>query len=89
MRQRRPSYDEPEFDFEHGLPPGREFFRLPELACLWRCHPTHIQRLIDSGELPISVDLRGPGASKSMQRVPRASVVAFLNRRKSGAPTQS
>ena len=81
----KPSYEEPEFDFEHGLPAGREFFRLSELAGLWRCHPTHVQRLIDSGELPVAVDLRSPGTSKSMQRVTRASVVAFLNSRKSGA----
>jgi hypothetical protein len=84
---RKPAYEEPEFDFENGLPPGREFFRLSELAGLWRCHPTHVQRLIDSGELPVAVDLRSPGTSKAMQRVTRDSVVKFLNRRKSGAPT--
>lgn len=83
--RKAPAYEEPEFDFENGLPPGREFFRLSELAGLWRCHPTHIQRLIDSGELPVAVDLRSPGTSKAMQRVTRASVVKFLNSRKSGA----
>lgn len=82
---RKAAYEEPEFDFENGLPPGREFFRLSELAGLWRCHATHVQRLIDSGELPVAVDLRSPGTSKAMQRVTRASVVSFLNRRKSGA----
>jgi len=88
---RRPSYEEPEFDFENGLPPGREFFRLNELALLWRCHPTHVQRLIDSGELAVAVDLRSTGASKAMQRVTRDSVVRFLRARKSGAtfPTKN
>jgi len=85
MRKSPPaSPDEPEFDFEHGLPPGREFFRLSELAGLWRCHPTHVQGLIDSGALAVAVDLRSPGTSKAMQRVTRQSVVAFLNSRKSG-----
>jgi len=78
---------EPEFDFSNYLPAGREFFRIRELADMWRCHETHITRLIESGALVVAVDLRSPGASKAMQRVTRASVAHFLNSRKSGAPT--
>ena len=86
MRKATPTYEEPEFDFTHYLPAGREFFRIRELADMWRCSEPHIHRLIDNGALQVAVDLRSPGASKAMQRITRTSVVAFLNSRKSGAP---
>ncbi len=85
MKNTRPAYDDPDLDLAKGLPTGREFFRLSELAGLWGCHATHVQRLIDSGDLPVAVDLRLPGTSKAMQRVTRSSVLKFLNSRKSGA----
>jgi hypothetical protein len=76
--------DQPEFDFEHSLPPGREFFTLRYLAKLWSCSEDSVQRLIDTGDLPVAVDLAPSSSVKAMQRVTRASVVALLNRRKSG-----
>lgn len=71
-----------EFDFDNELPPGREFFPVRELAALWRCTIKHVHNLIDSGELETTVNLKHPNAKKSMRRVPRKSVVDFLNRRK-------
>ena len=68
-------------DFQDHLP-RIEFVPVFLLAKLWRCHRQHIINLIDSGELKVPVDLRGKASSKSMIRIPRASVVEFLNRRK-------
>lgn len=65
---------------------GRSFdFKLvgvPQLAKEWHCTTQHIFNLIEEGQLPGAVDLRGKAATKTMIRVPRASVVEFLNRRK-------
>ena len=75
--------DHPEFDFEHELPAGKEFFTLRYLARLWDCSEDTVQRLVDTGDLAVSVDI-APSTStvKSMQRITRKSVVDFLNRRK-------
>jgi hypothetical protein len=74
--------DKAGFDFEHQLPEGKEFFTVRQLATLWGVSLNHVSNLIDSGELEVSVDLRGLKSTKALLRVPRKSVVAFLNRRK-------
>lgn len=70
-----------DIDFNAALPP-QEFFPAWQLARSWHCHVSHVINLIQSGELPVGVDLRNKASSKTMIRVPRASVALFLNRRK-------
>ncbi len=71
-----------DLDFEAELPPKMDFFPVWFLAKLWHCSAQHVLNLIDTGEMPVPVDLRGKAATKTMIRVPRKSVVEFLNRRK-------
>src|SRR6266446_5915137 len=72
-----------EFDIDFGqeLPP-QDFFPVWQLAKIWHCSSEHVTRLVESEELPVGVDLRNKASSKTMIRVPRKSVVEFLNRRK-------
>ena len=62
--------------------PAGESFPVHLLARVLRVHRDHVIHLIDSGELKCAVDLRSPGASRSLIRVPRAAVVEFLESRK-------
>ena len=77
----RPSLDQPEFDFEHSLPAGKEYFSLRYLARLWSCSEDNVQRLIDEGELQIAPDLAPMASKHALPRVHRWSVVALLERR--------
>lgn len=70
-----------DIDFQDVLP-QQEFFPVWQLAKLWKANRQHIINLIESGELKVPVDLRGKAATKTMIRVPRGSVIEFLNRRK-------
>lgn len=70
-----------DIDFNAELPPW-EFFPVWQLAKSWNCSREHVANLVESGELPVGLDLRTKGSSKSMIRVPRRAVVEFLNRRK-------
>jgi hypothetical protein len=70
-----------DIDFAQELPPW-DFFPVWWLAKSWHGSDEHVLRLIEKGELPVGVDLRSPGASRSMIRIPRKSVIEFLNRRK-------
>jgi hypothetical protein len=79
---RRSHQEEFDLDFDAELPPKMEFFPVWFLGKLWHCSAQHVINLVDSGELKVPVDLKGKAASKTMIRVPRASVVEFLNRRK-------
>lgn len=79
MRKPPPaSPDEPEFDFSHHLPAGMESFSVRFLAAWFRSSPQHWINLIDQGALK-AADLRGPGTSKSMLRIPRAELIRYLN----------
>lgn len=69
---------EPELDFEHHLPAGMESFTVRWLAAWFNCSAQHWINLIDTGALK-AADLRGPSASKSMLRVPRAELIRYLN----------
>lgn len=75
--------DQTEFDFEHSLPAGKEYFTLRYLARLWDCSEDTIQRLIDTGDLFLAADIAPKTSVKSMQRITRISIVTFLNSRRS------
>jgi hypothetical protein len=65
------------------LPPG-ESFPVRQLAKLLGCNHQRITELIEEGALD-AFDLRVPGASRAWIRIPRASVIAFLEKRSSRA----
>lgn len=69
-----------ELDFDHHLPAGVEAFTVRFLASWFRTSPRHWINLVEEGHLT-AVDLRTPGASKSFLRIPRASLVAYLNKK--------
>jgi hypothetical protein len=74
----------PTSDFDSSLPVGKEYFSMGYLARLWQCSEDNVQRLIDAGDLAVAIDVAPIKSVKAMQRITRASVVAFLNSRKSG-----
>jgi excisionase family DNA binding protein len=61
------------------LPPG-ETFAVWQLAKMLNCHRSHLVHLIEAGEI-VAFDLRGKKASRSTMRVPRNSIVEFLEKR--------
>ena len=72
---------QPEFDFEHELPAGKEWFSVRWLARHWGVSERTITRLIEEGSLRKQIDL-APGESKhALIRVARAALVKFLNKR--------
>jgi hypothetical protein len=66
---------------DYYLPAG-ESFPVHLLARVLHVTRNHVINLIDAGELKCAVDLRSPGASRSLIRVPRTAVVEFLESRK-------
>ena len=78
MRKATPTPEEPEFDFKHHLPAGMESFPVRWLARWFDTSTQHWINLVDSGALR-AVDLRSPGTSKSMLRIPRAALISYLN----------
>ena len=69
---------QPEFDFQHHLPAGMESFTLTWLSVWFRTSIQHWINLIECGAIK-AVDLRSPGTSKSMLRVPRSALITYLN----------
>lgn len=67
-----------EFDFEHNLPAGMESFSVRFLAAWFHTSHQHWINLIEQGSIR-AADLRSPGASKSMLRIPRAELTRYLN----------
>ena len=63
------------------LPEGQSF-PVHLLAKVLHVTRVHVVNLIDAGEIKCAVDLRGPGASRSTIRVPRAAVLEFLESRR-------
>jgi len=55
-------------------------FAIWQLSKVLRCNRQHIVDLVEQGEL-VAFDLRGANSSRSCVRVPRASVIAFLEAR--------
>ena|ERR1017187_3299066 len=70
-----------DIDFNVELPPW-DFFPVFCLAEKWHVTTQHVINLIESGELEVGVDLRNKASSRAVIRVPRKSVVRFLNARK-------
>lgn len=73
------SPDNPEFDFQHHLPAGMESFNVRWLARWFGTSHQHWINLVERGALR-ATDLRSPGASKAMMRIPRAELISYLNR---------
>ena len=65
---------------ECKLPPGVEMFTIPQLSKIFAASQVYWTGQIECGQL-FAVDLRSPGTTKSMLRVPRAALVAFLEKR--------
>lgn len=68
---------QPELEFDLRLPSGMESFTVRFLASWFRTSSQHWIKLVENGHLK-AVDLRTPGSSKSMIRIPRAELEAFL-----------
>jgi hypothetical protein len=64
---------------EARLPAG-QCFPVWQLAKLLGCHRQHIINLVEQGDL-VAFDLRGPGSSRATLRIPRNSMIAFLEAR--------
>ncbi|MFZ4780517.1 MAG: hypothetical protein ACOYM3_34625 [Terrimicrobiaceae bacterium] len=69
---------QPELEFDIRLPSGMESFTVRFLAGWFHTSAQHWINLVETGVLK-AIDLRTPGASKSMIRIPRAELVKFLN----------
>jgi hypothetical protein len=64
---------------DYSLPKGAEMFTVRQLAKICGTSHQHWINLIESGTIP-AVDLRSPGKTKSMLRVPRAALISFLDK---------
>jgi len=73
--------DHPEFDFEHRLPSGKEWFTVRWIARYLTVSINHVNNLVDSGAIKNTVDVRNLGATKALRRIHRTDFVDFLNRR--------
>ena len=72
-----------EFDFDRDLPSGVESFSLHWIANRFGGSVQHWFNLAVNDAFGKGiVDLRTPGSSKAMLRIPRQSLVAFLNSRR-------
>lgn len=83
-RPPQPQPVQPEFDFDAGLPAGRQSFGAWELAGYWAVSVQHVINLVEAGEFgdaPVDLATK-PGKSRATRRIPRAAVLAFLHRRK-------
>lgn len=61
------------------LPAGIESFTVRKMAALFGTSHQHWINQIECGKLR-AVDLRSPGAMKSMYRIPRASLIDYLDK---------
>lgn len=71
-----------EIDLELSLPRKRDLLRVDEVMDILRCERDHVYRLIDNGELTALDNKSNPNGKQSYYLVTRASLVAFVNRRK-------
>lgn len=76
MRRPDPTV-QPELEFDLRLPSGMESFTVRFLSSWFRTSPQHWINLVEKGYIK-AVDLRSPGSSKSMIRIPRAELETFL-----------
>jgi hypothetical protein len=70
-----------DFNFDHQLPAGMETFSVRFLATWFKCTPQHWINLVEQGAIA-AIDLRSPGASKSMLRITRSEVVRYIHSKK-------
>jgi hypothetical protein len=63
-----------------NLPPGVQMFTISQLAKIFSSSDQHWIAQVESGQL-FALDLRSPGATKAMLRIPRPALVAFLEKR--------
>jgi hypothetical protein len=68
-----------ELDFEFGLPAGREAFSVGFLAKWFNTSVNHWINQIERGALP-AVNCASPGTTKSMWRISRQALVAYLRK---------
>ncbi len=79
--------EQPEFEFESHLPAGQQWFTLHWLAAHWGLTTQHLINLCDEGAFnvgniaPVNHALH-PDKTRATTRIPRGSVVAYLNARK-------
>ena len=74
--------DQIEIDLELSLPTKRDLLRVDEVAHILQCSRDHVSNLIDSGEL-IGVDTKSkPEGKQAYWRITRASLLNFVNKRK-------
>jgi helix-turn-helix protein len=62
--------------------PAGESFPIWYLAKLFHCDRQHLVHLVKSGEIAGAIDLRGKSSSRSCIRIPRDSLIEFLESRK-------
>ncbi len=77
---------QPELDFESGLPAGREWFQVWWLARHWHCTTQHVINLVDEGAFTVGgiapIDIaRKHEKTRSTTRIPRGAVIAFQKSR--------
>jgi hypothetical protein len=70
---------QPEFDFEHRLPAGKEYFSVRYLARLWEVSERSVKRLVLEGSIKLASDIAPRTSKHSMWRMARVDVVSFLN----------
>ena len=86
----KPGSGQAEFDIDFSEElPRWDFFPVWWLAEKWHVSTQHIFNLIETGELPVPIDLRNKASSRSLLRVPRKALIEFLNRRKDLEATAS
>lgn len=73
-----------EFVFDEKAFPGRFNLRVEEVMEWLACGRSHIVRLIDDGSFPNARDIRRTGTAHACWRIPRADVLAFMEKRNSG-----
>jgi excisionase family DNA binding protein len=69
-------------DFDLALPKGVAFLTIRQLAVSLGVSRQHVMNLIEKGDLEAGADVSVTGSTRSSLRIPRASVIRFLNSRR-------
>ena len=72
----------PPFDWESIVPPDK-FMRVTHFAKWLECSTHHILNLIRSGEIQVPQELQKSAPSGAAMRIPRESILKFLEARSS------
>lgn len=86
MAVARMEFKQPELPMFTGRPmaldvPEKPSLRMDEVAMLLGCSKEHVRHLIEEGSLT-AVDVRCVGTSRPAHRIVQASLVAFVQKRK-------